>query len=528
MKKIFVCLLSVAAIAACQKNQVLETVVGPAIAFENASVDHQTRAAVDPSTTTANISEFSVWGYMDSRNGAVFTEELVSKNGSAWTYANTQYWLAGHTYYFAAVSPVKHADVVVTPETATTAGDYGLGKIDFTNTDGSTDLIYASAMVKAAADADLSAMPKVGLSFSHLLSKVKFTFTNGFENPNSTLKVTAVKMTAPKTGTIDLNVANWWDNDDWKLGNESVTLAFGDVNAAANVAAGASQVADKERLTIPAAATQEYTVTFHVQLYNGEVLAVENDLTATVSGVALEMGKAYNFKTEINANNIMGSDPEDVLYPIEFEVEVKDWVEAGDFGVGQNVETEAELHAAIAKGGEVYLESDIELTKGIEVPAGVNVVVNLNGKTIKNTATTSPTDVFFVAPGAELTLNGEGNVTAVGGNDGYAVYSQGKVTINGGVYSTGLDENGKANACIYVKNNGQAYIFGGEFHSEPGALMLNKHDGTRETTVLNVYGGTYYGFNPADNLSENAGTNFVPAGYKSVETATGVWTVSAE
>ena len=331
MKKIFLCALAAAALTtACNKAEVIDVVGTPAIQFENAFVNNATRAAVDPSTTTASIEKFSVWGYMDNRTGEIFTEEIVSKTGSAWTYANTQYWLPKHTYYFAALSATYNGtalkDVTVTPNRDENAGHYGLGVVDFVNADGTNDLLYASAMQDVAEGADLAQLPKVGLSFSHLLSKVKFTFTNGFENRNSTLKITGLTMTAPKSGTIDLNVENWWDNNDWKLGQDEVTLAFGNVNKGEEIASTASVDSDNERLTIPATATQEYVVKFHVQLYNGEVLAVENDIETKISGVTLDMGKAYNFKAVINASNIMGPDQD--LYPIEFEViEVKEWDE---------------------------------------------------------------------------------------------------------------------------------------------------------------------------------------------------------
>ena len=331
MKKIFLCALAAAALTtACNKAEVIDVVGTPAIQFENAFVNNATRAAEDPSTTTASIEKFSVWGYMDNRTGEIFTEEIVSKTGSDWTYANTQYWLPKHTYYFAALSATYNEndalkDVTVTPNRDANAGHYGLGVVDFVNADGTNDLLYASAMQDVAEGADLAQLPKVGFSFSHLLSKVKFTFTNGFENANSTLKITGLTMTAPERGTIDLNVENWWDNDDWKLGQGEVTLAFGNVNNGEEIASTASVDSDNERLTIPATATQEYVVKFHVQLYNGDVLAVENDITTKISGVTLDMGKAYNFKAVINASNIMGPDQD--LYPIEFEViEVKEWV----------------------------------------------------------------------------------------------------------------------------------------------------------------------------------------------------------
>ena len=375
MKKIFVCLCAVAALAACQKNQIISSAGGPAIAFENASVDKATKS-VDPSTTTETINEFAVWGYMDSRDGVVFENELVSKNGSEWTYTNTQYWMAGHTYYFAAVSPVADQNVTVKP--ATTGGDYGLGTIEFTNADGASDLIYASAKVEAATGANLSAMPKVGLSFSHLLSKVKFTFTNGFVNKNNTLVITGLTMTAPKAGTIDLNVENWWDGNDWVLGAENTTLAFGDVNGGNNLAIGAVADCAYERLTIPAGKTQEYTVKFHVALYNGKVLAAEKDLEVVLSGAAFEMGKAYNLTAEINAENME-------LTPIEFEVaEVKKWDEAGNVVAGQNVETAEELVAAVAKGGKVVLNADVALSEILVMDKDVEL--DGNGKTLTSTA----------------------------------------------------------------------------------------------------------------------------------------------
>ena len=375
MKKIFACICAVAALAACQKNQIISSADGPAIGFENASVDKATKS-VDPSTTTETIEEFAVWGYMDSRDGVVFENELVSKNGSEWTYTNTQYWMAGHTYYFAAVSPVADENVTVKP--ATTGGDYGLGTIEFTNADGATDLIYASAKVEAATGANLSAMPKVGLSFSHLLSKVKFTFTNGFVNKNNTLVITGLTMTAPKAGTIDLNVENWWDGDDWVPGSENTTLAFGAVNGGNKLAAGAVADCADERLTIPAGKTQEYTVKFHVALYNGEVLAAEKDLEVVVSGAAFEMGKAYNLTAEINAENME-------LTPIEFEVaEVKKWDEAGNVVAGQNVETAEELVAAVAKGGKVVLNADVALSEILVMDKDVEL--DGNGKTLTSTA----------------------------------------------------------------------------------------------------------------------------------------------
>ena len=48
------------------------------------------------------------------------------------------------------------------------------------------------------------------------------------------------------------------------------------------------------------------------------------------------------------------------------------------------------------------------------------------------------------------------------------------------------------------------------------------------TSEIKVYGGKFYGFNPADNLSEGKNTNFVAKGYKSIEVEEGVWEVVKE
>lgn len=90
------------------------------------------------------------------------------------------------------------------------------------------------------------------------------------------------------------------------------------------------------------------------------------------------------------------------------------------------------------------------------------------------------------------------------------------------------------------------YINGGEFHAtsykgnEPGTgnahSALNIHNSYRHNSDIIVRGGTFYGFNPADNVSEpNASTEwlethpncFVAEGYKSVEISEGVWQVMA-
>ena len=195
----------------------------------------------------------------------------------------------------------------------------GAGVVTFENINGTEDLLYAATAVDATKiQVGEAPVDKVRFQFSHLLSKVKFSFTNGFDNDNAYIDAKNVKMVAPSKATIDLAVENWWDNDDWKLVDAvPVTLEFGD--ACAKTAVGVKQVTDNERLTIPAAATQSYKVTFEVALYFGDVLAFTKTLESDVK-VSLEMGKAYNFKATLDETNISGEDGKELL-PIVFDVE---------------------------------------------------------------------------------------------------------------------------------------------------------------------------------------------------------------
>lgn len=172
------------------------------------------------------------------------------------------------------------------------------------------------------------------------------------------------------------------------------------------------------------------------------------------------------------------------------------------------------LLLAAANGGTVTLENDVTLDGTLTVAKAM--VLNLNGKTITNKVENATTDVIVVEEGARLEINGEGVIEAVSGNDGYAVISEGELVINGGTYKSGLDENGLTNAVIYARGKGKVFVNGGEFPNDNlSRFVLNKKDGDRATTVIEVRGGKFYNFDPANNAAEGAGTNFVADGYYS-------------
>lgn len=414
MKKILICALAVGMFTACSQEETLSTQAPLQISFDGAFVSNATRAAVDPSITTATIDGFDVWAFMDETSGVVFDGEDVTKSEAGWSYKNTQYWAPSHTYYFAALAPMNSVNVGYS-STNGGAGTLGLGNISFKNIDGTEDLIYAATT--KTTPAEITSDPgKVNLEFKHLLSKVKFSFTNGFQNDNAFITVKNIKMTAPSTAIINLNQEDWWSSNEdgkgWNLTQHEadVTLAFGDMETAKVGEAGKSE-SQYERLTFPAKNSRTYVVTFDVELYMGEVLAYTNTLETTISGAELKMGYAYNFHAEINAKNIVPGDGEgDKLFPIEFDViEVKTWDDGNGYN-GGIIDTES---LPILDITSIAANEIKTLEESAVIATTLNVAGTLDGKGKTLSAAAEPTDNGMIRPtdGAEIK-----NVTLDGGN----------------------------------------------------------------------------------------------------------------
>lgn len=319
MKKFFLGTLAVVAMVSCAKEEILRQQTPNAIAFQNAYVENAAvRAGENPSLTTDNLEAFDVWGFMDANSGVIFNQERVTRGTDKWTYTNTQYWTPSHKYWFAALAPVDHANVEVTLAADPYMVEAGLGQVTFSNIDGTDDVIYAEATAETPAEITSTPAP-VKLGFSHLLSKLRFSFKNGFTNDNAYLLVENVKIVVPGKGSIDLTQdAYTWTLDETAA---DVTLDLGNVNGAAKFGINEVAVSDNHRLTIPAGAAEEYAVSFKVTLYMGDVIAGSWDKTTTVTGCELVAGKQYNFRATLTANNVA----ENALYPIEFSAEVDEW-----------------------------------------------------------------------------------------------------------------------------------------------------------------------------------------------------------
>lgn len=186
-----------------------------------------------------------------------------------------------------------------------------------------------------------------------------------------------------------------------------------------------------------------------------------------------------------------------------------------------NVKNAESLKALFATGGEATLAADLVLDESVAVKSGKEVVLNLNGKTVKNNSNSSAFNVY-----GSLVINGEGTVDGGEGGDNVAVWSMpgGKLTINGGTYTVGADANGLGNSTIYT-TGGDVVINGGTFSTaakyRDSYWTINKQNGS--TGKVEIYGGTFPGFDPANPNTDDE-TTYVADGYISVG-KDGVWTV---
>ena len=223
-----------------------------------------------------------------------------------------------------------------------------------------------------------------------------------------------------------------------------------------------------------------------------------------------------------------------VLTGIKFQVTVDDFLYGDKYENDMDTNStetvainSANFLSKIAQGGSFILDEDVNLGDNSAVFTK-DSKLNLNGHTVKGgkayvAGQTTGADIsaLVVDNGATLTITGEG---AVEGNT-YGVYAKkGTLNIEGGKYSAETSAVQIAEATVNIS--------GGEFSNTASdkRYTINCIDANWKngTAKVNITGGKYTDFNPANNAAEGAGTNFVADGYQAAETAAGVWEVVPE
>lgn len=307
MKKLFFIGLAVAVMcASCSSDDTVEVAKNSKAISFSSFVDKSVRAT---DIGVANLDTIGVYGWRGDDLLFNAQDVEIADNGAG-TYSPLVYWEGGKTYAFEAIAP-RSGKNGVTFAAAKTGG-----KITFVN-DAETDLVYSKAADKTTPATLTSDPGTVNFTFKHLLSRVKFTFKNGF-GANDAAKITVkdVKITnAYANASITPNAAN----AAWEVsGNNDLEVDFG--KTADNIMPTANG-ATTQMYLIPVA-QPSYAVTFTVVLDQNGVTS-NYDHTATIT-TGMEIGKSYNFTAELNKDNISG---DDTLYPINFSAEVTDWAD---------------------------------------------------------------------------------------------------------------------------------------------------------------------------------------------------------
>ena len=308
-------------LGSCSSDDTIDAIQGEAISFGNAFVENSTRAT-DPSYgANANaFTQFQVWGRVTGNtgnsvnlyggDGAIVTGNV---GDDVWSCNEKEYWIPSATYNFMAIA---NASVSLTNGMPATIS-YTADEYNVYTTDGSKDLLLAELStngikVVETNDAAYPSESPVAFTFSHLLSKAVFTFTN--TESSTELKVSGIKMAGLKQKgiyTISGENKGWSSNTDY-----TSPLEFGGEVA---IAAGQSGTSKNERLIIPG--TYDITITFTVKDGKG---GQDQNLTATIEDHEFIAGHSYNFTAEIKSG----------LKYIVFTISSEDW----SAGSGNNIQ----------------------------------------------------------------------------------------------------------------------------------------------------------------------------------------------
>ena len=311
MKKVFIALSALVAVA-CSNALTIDAPKNAMIEFDNAFVENSTRLAID--ITKDNINDFGVYGWVvkGDEQGQIFNNTPVYKQDGKFVYQTPQYWIGGAQYHFAALAPMQNAAWSYSPANALN------GTITFDNEKAMAqqDVVFDFVSPEITPENITSKPNAVAFNFHHILSRVKFSFKNGFAaSSNISLDVNSVVIkNAYANGTID--VAEGVLAQNWNpAGNMEVIFGDSTIENSTQSTIYPGDTAKTAHLyLIPGSKT--YNVEFKITLYQAGIELAHYSRTATVT-VNMERGKSYELKATLNQNNTADHGE---LSPIEFTV----------------------------------------------------------------------------------------------------------------------------------------------------------------------------------------------------------------
>ena len=274
--------------------------------------------------------------------------------------------------------------------------------------------------------------------------------------------------------------------------------------------------------------------TFSLKFYTGESFAVGALVKIT--------HKSADYEDEVFIASVADDTagryvPVTVSHFSTFEIEPFT-PDAGMVAVNSNTgvqyATLAEAVAAVPTDGTATTitmldDVTIEGNAGLTIATGKNIVLDLNGKTVKQSVPNKAASAFIVNNGTltiqDTSANHDGVLIAEGSNVGSESYSYGNYTIdnNGtlnivsGTVESKMGNNAWYCACYAVNNAGALAISGGLVKGDGSAVRL-WCDSTADATSLTMTGGEINGFwgvyvqNPSGSAGNNKGALSVTGG----------------
>ena len=292
MKKLFVAVLAVAALASCAQEDVILN-NDKAITFGDAYVQNSTKAIYEG---TNYVKAFQVWGTV-TPNGA--TESVVLYDGAnvtrptgltgynpatAWECTVQRFWTPNCNYAFYAVVDAKTVNA--------TGGVPTSIEYEAVAT-GDKDLLYGATTKEVGADASNPGL--VAFTMQHLLSKITFKVTNPTENGDYSYNVKTISVSgAYASGTYDIKSGGIWKDQVAGTAN----LPFAGTTAA--LASNNAHTPAEAYVIIPGEPVLTITIVTET-VFGGKVVSPEQTHTLTVNGTdgknQIEFAKNthYNF-----------------------------------------------------------------------------------------------------------------------------------------------------------------------------------------------------------------------------------------
>lgn len=331
-KSFFVLGVAVAALASCTNEEVVDMPQSRAIQF-GTFVNHSTRSSVTE-TTKDNFNKFFVFGnYGEGTWTPVYTN--VAVNGgtvgdqTTWTPELTAYWQANQKYNFGAYSNGGN-------KLENASFDAATQKLTFPNytPNNSNDLIVAIPET-VNSNEDPTTNEKVGLSFQHMLSQVKFTFKNT-DSYAYIMKISDIKVKAVITSN---GSASYDASNEVELNWETSTGSQGqyDFGELADIAEAENEDTHSTTCFVIPQSNEQLEVSF-TATFSDEAGEIKSSTfkgklayTGTTEGTTQNEwtpGFRYNYTVTINGSTV-NPDLKDQV--IEFQVDaVKEWIETSN------------------------------------------------------------------------------------------------------------------------------------------------------------------------------------------------------